>query len=169
MNKEKTTKFINSLKKYGLILFYNHQTSKLEIKYKGPNKKENEKKYLLNMKAYKKVKPTIKNNSEILKEYFFQQYISKINEKYRFDPRPELEGHKIIKKILYNSYKTNQELYNTIHGLRCIGLILTIKEKKLSFSYDKNSSYFKSKKEFYETVGKHLGNKKNEINKLIAS
>ena len=72
-------------------------------------------------------------------------------------------------KILKRSYKTDNELYNTIHGLRCVGLILKVKDKKISLSYDKNSSFFNNKEEFLKVIGQYLGNKSNEVNKLIAS
>jgi hypothetical protein len=169
MNKTKIKNFLQTLRKNNLILYYNHGESRISIKYIGIDKNENQEEYLKSMKVYKKAKPYILKNKSQLKEYFFNEYINKTRSVYLYDPRPELEGHKIIKKILYNSYKTNKDLYNIIHGLRCVGLILTIKNKKISLSYDKNSNYFKNEKDFFETVRKYLGNKSKEINKLIAS
>jgi len=171
MKKDKIEKFIKTLKDNNLILFYNHSRGKLKIEYIGPNKQENKKKYLKSMKLYKKAKPMIVKNSGHLKEYFYNEFINKTREVYKFDPRPELKGHNVVKKILKKSYENDKEFYNSLHGLRCVGLIIREKNKKLNFTYDKNSSYFKDKNDFGEKVKKYLDLKTNKekLVQMVAS
>lgn len=171
MNKKKIEKFLTTLRKNNLILYCNYSKAKIIIKYIGPDKDENKEQYLKSMNVYKKAKPYIVKNKSQLKEYFHKKYIDKIREVYFYDPRPELLGHKEVKAILKKAYEVDKDLYNTIHGLRSVGMIFKKVDGKIIYSYDKKSSFFKDKKDFDEKIGKELNTKEKKelLTKLLVS
>jgi hypothetical protein len=121
------------------------------------------------MLVYNKIKPKIIKNSSLLKEYFYQLYREKNKKTYRFDPRPELKGHKVIKKVLVQSYKKDKKLYNLLHYLRCVGLVMGVRNGELVFGYSKNS-IFKNDEDFYEHLESlKIEEKKDVIFQSLAS
>lgn len=75
----------------------------------------------------------------------FNEYIKEIREKNKYDPRRDLVKDSKLWYILLNiAERKDENLYNILHGLRCIGARLLYKNQKLQMVQGKeieNSSW----------------------------
>ena len=70
---------------------------------------------------------------EIKDDESFEDYITRIRSKYKYDPRPDLEeDSQLWKKILKLAEGIDKKAYHILHGFRCGGAKLEIKNDKVN-------------------------------------
>jgi len=85
---------------------------------------------------------------------------------YKYDPRPDLkQDHQYWKLLLKEAEKRNLTIYNSLHGFRCIGATLQIKDNKIKLISKTN--YWNSAKEWNNYRNEFLLPYKEEISALF--
>ena len=84
-------------------------------------------------KKDKESKSSTKNEFERKDDESFDDYIKRIRSIYKYDPRPDLiEDSQLWKKILKIAEITDEKAYHILHGFRCGGAKLEIKNNKVN-------------------------------------
>ena len=66
-------------------------------------------------------------------EFDLDNYLNELRQKNKYDPRPDLEeDHELWQLVLKEAEKIDRQVYGNLHGFRCAGCQLEIKDNQLT-------------------------------------
>jgi len=111
-------------------------------------------------------KSNSKNNFERKDDESFDDYINRIRSQYQYDPRPDLtEDSQLWEKILKIAEARDEKAYNILHGFRCGGAKLEVKNNKVIMQprigenhlWQSQQEYNKDRKEWLMPLRESIG------------
>ena len=87
----------------------------------------------------------------------FDEFLNRIRSQYKYDPRPDLtEDSQLWEKVLRNAATKDNKVYSILHGFRCGGAKLEIKNNKVNmkprigekYLWQSQDEYDKDRKEW---------------------
>ena len=115
-----------------------------------------------------------KDNFERKDDEAFDDYITRIRSEYQYDPRPDLtEDSQLWKKILKIAEITDEKAYHILHGFRCGGAKLEIKNNKVNmkprigedYLWQSQEEYNKDRKEWLMPLRESIGEIFNTVDR----
>ena len=122
----------------------------------------------------KENKSTSENEFDRKDDESFDDYIKRIRSIYKYDPRPDLiEDSQLWKKILKIAEITDEKAYHILHGFRCGGAKLEIKNGKVNMKprigedhlWQSQEEYNKDRKEWLMPLRESIGEIFNTVDK----
>ena len=119
-------------------------------------------------------KSNSKNKLERKDDESFDDYITRIRSEYQYDPRPDLkEDSQLWEKILKIAEGIDEKAYHILHGFRCGGAKLEIKNGKINMKprigknhlWQSQMEYNKDRKEWLMPLRESIGEIFNTVDK----
>src|SRR5690554_315232 len=93
------------------------------------------------------------------------KFLQQEREKNRYDPRPDLgKDNKLWEEVLKTAERVNKQIYSNLHGFRCAGARLKVKDGKLKlfptiglgYYWKNKADYRKDRKEYLMPYEKEI-------------
>ena len=127
-----------------------------------------------NEEKNKENKSTSENEFERKDDESFANYIKRVRSKYQYEPRPDLkEDFQSWEKILKIAEVIDEKAYHILHGFRCGGAKLEIKNNKVNmkprigedYLWQSQEEYNKDRKEWLMPLRESIGEIFNTVDR----